>query len=139
MASEVTASKVAIKLKAKTFGCAQSASFSTKRAMTSVPCQANGAFAKQIPGMESWDGSITAIMRTFSTAEEAANVTFREIYTTMREGALVDVEYAIEGIDGIRLTSKAYLTNVDVSVPDSDGVVTWTAGLVGAEPLLIAA
>ncbi len=48
MASEVLATNVVIKIDGKVFGCASSASFSTKFAMVSVPCQANGAFSKSI-------------------------------------------------------------------------------------------
>jgi len=139
MASEVLATNVVIKIDGKVFGCAQSASFSTKFAMVSVPCQANGAFSKQIPGMESWDGSISAIVRVFDTAELATNVTLRDIYSLkLRAKAPVDIEYQLGGLDGYVFTSSAYLSNVDVAIPEGDGVVTWTANLVGAEPLTLA-
>ena len=138
MASEVLATNVVIKIDGKVFSCAQSASFSTKRAMIAVPCQANGKFSKQIPGMESWDGSISAIVRVFDTAELATNVTLRDIYTKLREGTAVEMEYELGGVAGYVFSSSAYLSNVDISIPEGDGVVTWTAGLVGAEPLLLA-
>ncbi|MET4072977.1 hypothetical protein [Hymenobacter sp. UYCo722] len=107
--------------------------------MTDVVCSATGGFKKQVPGMESWDGSLSAIVRTFPTAEVATNVTLREMYTKLREKTLVEVEYELGGVDGYVFTSKAYLSNVDISVPTGSGAVTWTANLVGAEPLLLGA
>ena len=138
MASEILATNVVIKINDKVFGCAQSASFSTKVEMTDVVCSATGGFKKQVPGMESWDGSISAIARTFTTGELATNVSLREMYTTLREKTLVDVEYELGGVSGEVFTSKAYLSNVDISIPEGSGAVTWTANLVGAEPLLLA-
>ncbi|WBA43166.1 hypothetical protein [Hymenobacter canadensis] len=137
MASEILATNVVIKINDKVFGCAQTASFSTKREMTSVVCSATGGFTKQVPGAESWDGSLTAVMRVFGTAEEATNVTAREMYSALRQGALVDIEYQLGGVDEYVFSSKAYLSNVDFSIPEGSGVVTWTAGLIGAEPLLL--
>lgn len=140
MASEILATNVVIKIEGKVYGCAQSASFSTKFSSIAVPCARNGAFAKTVPGIESWDGSLTAIVTTFTAgAETTANVSLRDIYTKLREKALVDIEYELGGLDGFVFSSKAYLTNVDISVPEGDGVVTYSTGLVGAEPLLLAA
>jgi hypothetical protein len=139
LASSILATDVVIKINDKVFGCAQSASFSTKREMTDVSCKATGNFKTQKPGAESWDGSLSAIVRTFSTAELPTNVTLREMYAALKEGALVELEYEIGGAaDGFVFTSSAYLSNVDISIPDGSGAVTWTANLVGAEPLVLA-
>jgi hypothetical protein len=141
MIDYVKATNVAIKLDNKVFGCAKSASFSTKRATTSVTCAATGSFDKKLPGLESWDGSLSAVLRLFDAAGVAANVTLREMYASLRAGTEVEIEFELGDTtsptyDYYIYTSKAYLTEVAITVPEGDEVVTWTATLVGSEPLI---
>lgn len=139
MASEILATNVVIKINNKVFGCAQTATFTTEVAMVDVTCAATGNFKSQVPGQESWSGSISAILRTFSTTELATNVTLREVYTKLRDRAKVDVEFEmgdlINPADTYTFTAQAYLSNIAVSVPEGSGLVTWTANLVGYTPM----
>lgn len=141
MTDYVKASNVVIKIDGKVFGCAKSATFSTKRATQSVVCAATANFDKKLPGLESWDGSLNAVLRIFDSAGVAANVTLRDMYKALRAGTEVDVEFELgdttsSTYDFYIFTSKAFLSEVAISVPEGAEVVTWTATLAGTEPLI---
>ncbi|UPL50529.1 phage tail protein [Hymenobacter sublimis] len=138
MINEVIGTEVAIKVNSKTLGCAESANFSTKFDMVDVSCMGSKGFKTQKPGAESWDGSISAVFRVINGDDAATNVSMKDMYTILRSKTLFDIEYELGGLDGEVFTSKAYLTNVDISIP-KDGAVTWTANLVGAAPLVMEA
>jgi Phage tail tube protein len=129
MASIVNATDVVVKVNSVIVGCAQSAEFTVSREMDEATCSASGGWKQVSPGQKSWSGSFSAVLRNFTTAEEAANVSFDEILDLLDDGTEVTVEYSrIAG--GKRYSGQAYLSEVSYSQPDK-GAVTWSANYEG--------
>ncbi|QNE38992.1 hypothetical protein F1C16_05200 [Hymenobacter sp. NBH84] len=134
MANYITGKDTVISLDDVVLGCVQSLSFSTEVEMVDVTCAASNGFRQQVPGTESWSGDLNSVLREFNEAEQASNVSIMDVYTKLKNGSLVDVEYTF---GGFRFSAKAYIQNVSIDSSGPSDAVTWSASLQGYTPLLL--
>ncbi|UOR07162.1 phage tail protein [Hymenobacter aerilatus] len=133
MASIINATDVVTYIGDTVVGCAQSMDVTVARTIDPATCSSSGGWAQGSPGERSWSGSIGAIARVFPTAEEAANISYKDMLSTLVDGTEVDFEFTLGGEQGERYGGKAYLSNLALSKPET-GTVTWTADFTGNGP-----
>ncbi|TGE05557.1 phage tail protein [Hymenobacter fodinae] len=133
MASIINATDVVTSLNDVVVGCAQSMDVTVSRTIDPATCSASGGWAQGSPGERSWSGSIGAIVRVFPTAEEAVNISYKDLLSYLVDGTELDFDFTLGGDLGERYGGKAYLSNLAISKPEA-GVCTWSADFTGNGP-----
>lgn len=124
------------------FGCAQSANLSVSREMLEAVCAASGNFREVTPGRISWEGSVDALWRIAATADEATNVTAKDIFTDMMAGASFEVRFGIKDDStipqGYQLVGTAYWNSFEPAYSVDDNQ-SFSASFTGTGPLTLVA
>ncbi|MBC6988934.1 phage tail tube protein [Hymenobacter sp. BT491] len=134
MASVVNAKDIVITVDDIVVGCAQSADFTVEADMDAATCAASGGWDQVSSGRKRWSGSISALYRKFETGEQAANISYEDVFDLITEGTKVSITYGTNVTGDTRFGGDAYISNLGFSQPES-GNVTWSADLTGTGPL----
>lgn len=122
------------------FGCAQSANLSVSREMIEAVCAASGNYREVTPGRISWEGSVEALWRIAATADEATNVTAKDIFSDMVAGTSFEVRFGVaDGStipQGYQLVGTAYWNSFEPSYSVDDNQ-TFSASFTGTGALTL--
>lgn len=134
MAKAVNAIDVNVSFDDIIVGCATTFNFAISRAMDAATCGASADWSEVSPGRKSGSGSITAELRDFTTAEQASNVSYDNVFDLIDEGTGVEVEYGTKESGDTRYKGLFYVSNLNWQKPE-EGVVTWSADLTLSGPI----
>lgn len=131
MATTINAVDVVIKVDNVTVGCLQSMDITIERDMDPSTCAADGIWESVTPGRARSSGSLNGVYREFTSAEQAANFGYDDIYDLLTEGTQVNISYGTMNTGARRYTVPAFIQNLQFSKPET-GSVTWSAAFTGA-------
>lgn len=96
-------------------GCADSIKYSIKADKLPTKCQATGGVNTAEPGDLSYDWSITALWKMFTSAEESTNISAKDWVEAIKAGTEVTVKFQGEETDDDVYTGVGYTENVELN------------------------
>lgn len=123
-----------MKFNDKVIGCVQSASFSIDVDMDEATCQDSNGAKEYTAGQTSWKGSIGALYRELTAAEQATGVSFDDAFDAIEAGAPVTLVFS-KKTGGSLYTGTAFVSSLKWDQPEK-GNVTWSADFQGSGALV---
>ena len=128
----VNAKDVVFKFNGKVLGCVKSMNFKITQDTDEVTCGGSGNWKEFTQGFLNWTGGVNSVYREFTPAEEAANVSFDDLFDIIVDGSqLVQVEFAKKSGSGTRYHGNAIMNELSYDAPEK-GAVTWSANFIGS-------
>lgn len=134
MATAINAVDVVVKVEDIVVGCLSSFDFTIERALDSAACAASGGWSEVSPGRKSASGTLNGVYREFTSAEQAANFGYDDLFDLIDEGTKVGISYGTLNSGQRRYNVSGFLGNVQFSQPES-GSVTWSANFTASGPV----
>lgn len=114
--------------------CATKLGFDINVTKETVLCQGSEGVTQGLPGAKEYSFSIEGMNRKFTTAEEATNVGFDDLFETIDDNTVVTIKFEDEAAPGVVYTGIGYLqqlgTALDVMKNSTYSTSGWFNSLV---------
>lgn len=96
-------------------GCADSIKYSVKADKLPTKCQASGGVNTAEPGDLSYEWSISALWKLFTSGEEATNISARDWFTAVKSATEITIKFQGEDTGDDVYTGVGYTENLEMN------------------------